>query len=88
MVTKADVQTFRNLNAETWQCIGMAQTFVLIAGRTSRQGTTLNESKFGSEYLEETQTLWMHVQDLAALGVEPGARVRVRSAWGQAEGDG
>jgi len=63
----------------------MPDTFVLIAGRTSRQGTSLNESKFGAEYLEETQTLWMNSADLTALGLKPGERVRVRSAWGSAE---
>jgi len=63
----------------------MAQTFILIAGRTTRQGTSLNESKFGADYLTETQTLWMHTEDLAELGLQSGDRVRVRSAWGAAE---
>jgi formylmethanofuran dehydrogenase subunit D len=65
--------------------MNMAETFVLIAGRTSRQGTSLNESKFGKEYLEETHTLWMNSADLAELGLKPGSRVRIRSQWGSAE---
>jgi len=63
----------------------MAETFVLIAGRTSRQGTSLNESKFSEEYLEETHTLWMNSADLAELGLKPGNRVRIGSQWGSAE---
>lgn len=63
----------------------MKATFVLIAGRTSRQGTSLNESKFGLDYLEETHTLYMHPKDLEELGVQSGQRVCVRSAWGCTE---
>ncbi|MCS7168574.1 MAG: molybdopterin dinucleotide binding domain-containing protein [Gemmatales bacterium] len=63
----------------------MQPTWILIAGRTTRQGTSLNESKFGSEYLDETQTLYMNVEDLAQLGLQPGQLVRLRSVWGAAE---
>ena len=37
----------------------MAETFILIPGRTSRQGTALNEGKFTAAYVEETSTLFM-----------------------------
>jgi hypothetical protein len=30
------------------------ESFILIPGRTSRQGTTLNEGKFTAGYVEET----------------------------------
>jgi hypothetical protein len=30
----------------------MAETFILIPGRTARQGTTLNEGKLTSAYLD------------------------------------
>ncbi|MCS7015177.1 MAG: molybdopterin dinucleotide binding domain-containing protein [Gemmatales bacterium] len=63
----------------------MTPTFLLIAGRTSRQGTSLNDSKFGAEYLEETRTLLLHAEDLKQLGLQSGQRIRVRSAWGDAE---
>ena len=60
-----------------------AAPFILIAGRSSRQGTSLNESKFGAEYVEETGTLFVNPDDLAALGVAAGGRVRVRSETGE-----
>ena len=43
----------------------MPETFILIPGRTSRQGTTLNEGKFTAGYVEETSTLLMAPQDMA-----------------------
>jgi formylmethanofuran dehydrogenase subunit D len=61
------------------------ETFVLIPGRTSRQGTTLNEGKFTSGYVEETSTLLMCPEDMRRLGLENGNRVRVRSEQGQIE---
>jgi hypothetical protein len=36
-----------------------AESFILIPGRTSRQGTTLNESKLTGGYVEEISTLLM-----------------------------
>jgi formylmethanofuran dehydrogenase subunit D len=61
------------------------ETFILIPGRTSRQGTTLNEGKYSTEYVEETGTLLMSPEDMARLGVKKGDRVRLRSAQGQIE---
>ena len=63
----------------------MAETFILIPGRTSRQGTTLNEGKFTQEYLEETSTLLMSPEDMTRLGLKKGDRVRLRSETGQIE---
>lgn len=63
----------------------MAETFILIPGRTSRQGTTLNEGKFTADYLQETGTLLMAPEDVARLGLKPGDRVRLRTAQGQVE---
>jgi formylmethanofuran dehydrogenase subunit D len=61
------------------------ETFILIPGRTSRQGTTLNEGKFSSAYVEETSTLLMNPDDMARLGLQKGERVRLRSEQGQIE---
>jgi formylmethanofuran dehydrogenase subunit D len=61
------------------------ETFVLIPGRTSRQGTTLNEGKFTPGYVEETGTLLMNPDDMARLGLTAGDRVRLRSEQGQVE---
>jgi formylmethanofuran dehydrogenase subunit D len=62
-----------------------AETFILIPGRTSRQGTSLNEGKLLTEYREETQTVLANPADLARLGLAAGDRVRLRSAFGESE---
>jgi formylmethanofuran dehydrogenase subunit D len=61
------------------------ETFILIPGRTSRQGTALNEGKFTADYVEETSTLHMCPDDMARLGLKGGDRVGVRSASGRIE---
>lgn len=61
------------------------ETFILIPGRTSRQGTTLNEGKFTAGYVEETHSLLMNPDDMGRLGLKNGDRVRLRSAQGQVE---
>lgn len=63
----------------------MAEVFVLIPGRTSRQGTALNEGKFSAEYVAETSTLQMNPDDMVRLGLKAGDRVRLRSEQGQIE---
>ena len=63
----------------------MAEVFVLIPGRTSRQGTTLNEGKFSPGYVEETTTLLMCPADMKRLSLSAGERVRLRSEQGQVE---
>jgi formylmethanofuran dehydrogenase subunit D len=61
------------------------ETFILIPGRTSRQGTTLNESKFAAAYIEETSTLLMSPEDMTRLRLTKGDQVRLRSAQGQVQ---
>jgi len=61
------------------------ETFILIPGRTSRQGTTLNEGKFTPGYVEEISTLLMCPDDMARLALKNGDRVRLRSEQGQIE---
>jgi formylmethanofuran dehydrogenase subunit D len=61
------------------------ETFILIPGRTSRQGTSLNEGKFTDAYIEETGTLWMNPDDMTRLGLKTGDRVRLRTQQGQIE---
>jgi formylmethanofuran dehydrogenase subunit D len=63
----------------------MAETFILIPGRTSRQGVGISEGKFQETYQSETQTLLMAPADMQRLGLTEGRRVRLRSAWGQIE---
>jgi formylmethanofuran dehydrogenase subunit D len=55
------------------------ETFILIPGRTSRQGTTLNESKLTGGYVEEISTLFMCPDDMTRLGLKNGGRVRLRA---------
>jgi formylmethanofuran dehydrogenase subunit D len=62
-----------------------SETFILIPGRTSRQGTSLNEGKFSAAYVEETSTLLMSPEDMTRLGLVKGDRVRLRTAQGQIE---
>ena len=59
------------------------EEFILIPGRTSKQGTSLNESKFGTEYVQETSTVQISPQDLARLGLKTGDKVRLRSEQGE-----
>src|SRR5262245_35486817 len=61
------------------------ETFVLIPGRTARQGTTLNEGKYSSGYVEETGILLMCPEDMARLGLQAQTKVRLRTAQGQIE---
>ena len=61
------------------------ETFILIPGRTSRQGTTLNEGKFSAGYVEETGTLLACPDDMARLGLADGDHVRLRSEQGAVE---
>jgi formylmethanofuran dehydrogenase subunit D len=63
----------------------MAESFVLIPGRTSRQGTTLNEGKFSAGYVQETSTLWMAPEDMNRLGLKAGERVRLKTNQGSVE---
>ena len=61
------------------------ETFILIPGRTARQGTTMNEGKLTSGYIDETNTLSMNPDDMARLSLKTGDRVMVRSATGHVE---
>ena len=61
------------------------ETFILIPGRTSRQGTTLNEGKFTTGYVEETGTLLMNSEDMTRLEIKKGDKVRLRTEQGQVE---
>jgi formylmethanofuran dehydrogenase subunit D len=63
----------------------MPETFILIPGRTSRQGCGISEGKFNQEYQEETHVLQVSPQDMERLGLSSGDRVRLRSETGQIE---
>lgn len=60
----------------------MIESFILIPGRTSRQGTGINEGKFSEEYLDEIQTLQMSPEDMQRLGLKDRDRVSLKSEFG------
>ena len=55
----------------------MSDTFILVPGRTSKQGTGISEGKFKENYQEQIHTLQMCPEDMQRLGLETPARVRV-----------
>ena len=55
----------------------MAETFILIPGRTSRQGTGLNEGKYSDDYQEEINTLLMNPDDMKRLAIGEGEKARM-----------
>lgn len=58
--------------------------FILIPGRTSKQGQQINVGKDGAAYQAIVTTLTMHPDDMAGLGLAAGASVRVRTETGDA----
>lgn len=63
----------------------MSETFILIPGRTSRQGCGISEGKFKESYQAETRVLQIAPQDMQRLGLVAGDRVRVTSEGGAIE---
>jgi formylmethanofuran dehydrogenase subunit D len=63
----------------------MAETFILIPGRTSKQGVGISEGKFKEGYQSETQTLQVAPHDMKRLGLKDNDRVRLKSESGQIE---
>jgi formylmethanofuran dehydrogenase subunit D len=61
----------------------MADTFILIPGRTSKQGCGVSEGKFGPGYTAETTTLMVAPQDMARLGLTKGDRVKLTTESGR-----
>lgn len=60
----------------------MAELFILIPGRTSVQGTTLNEGKYTDGYVIETGTLKMSPEDMRRLSLSNGDQVRMWNETG------
>lgn len=53
--------------------------------RTAQQGVHINVGKDSDAYKEMTTTLSIHPHDMAALGIEDGGAVLVRTEFGEAE---
>jgi formylmethanofuran dehydrogenase subunit D len=61
----------------------MPETFILIPGRTAKQGTTLNEGKFTDGYLEEINTMQIAPEDMERLELNNGDLVKVWNEVGE-----
>lgn len=57
---------------------------LLIPGRSSKQGTSLNKGKLKEEYLEVTSAVEIKEDDMARLGLNEGDRVRLFNDIGEA----
>ena len=58
--------------------------FLLIPGRTNKQGVQINVGKDEAAYREIVSTLTMHADDMKELGVATGGSVRIRNEIGEA----
>ena len=63
----------------------MKEIFILIPGRTSKQGVGISEGKFKEGYQSETHTLQVAPKDMQRLGLKDNDRVRLKSESGQIE---
>jgi len=61
----------------------MSETFILIPGRTSKQGCGISEGKFKDDYQSEISTLQVAPEDMQRLGLDTGDKVRLTSQWGE-----
>ena len=61
----------------------MAETMILVAGRSQKQGTTLNAGKLQEDYIDVTTTGEMNADDMARLGLNDGDSVRLSNAVGE-----
>jgi formylmethanofuran dehydrogenase subunit D len=58
--------------------------FLMNAGRSTKQGQQINAGKDSPEYQAIVNAVTMHPEDMKALGVLPGASVRVSTEYGEA----
>jgi formylmethanofuran dehydrogenase subunit D len=56
---------------------------ILIPGRSSKQGTSLNKGKLKDEYKEVTSTLEMNMDDMDKMGLVDGDEVRLSNETGE-----
>ena len=61
----------------------MATPFILIPGRTSRQGTSLNGGSYTDDDRDETNTVQICAEDLQRLGLQPGDQIRMWNDVGE-----
>ena len=61
----------------------MADKMMLIPGRSSKQGTALNQGKLKDKYKEVTSTLEMNKDDMDKRGLVDGDKVRMWNEIGE-----
>ncbi len=61
----------------------MAENMILIPGRSTKQGISLNKGKLKEEYQTVTSTLEINEEDMSRLGLENGDRVRIFNEIGE-----
>ena len=61
----------------------MPEIMNLIAGRSAKQGTSLNAGKLEDEYREVTSTVEMNEDDMARMSLKDGDAVRLRTEIGE-----
>jgi formylmethanofuran dehydrogenase subunit D len=61
----------------------MPHSFILIPGRTAKQGVGISEGKFKDGYRTETRTLQVAPADMQRLSLREGDLVRLKSEWGE-----
>ena len=61
----------------------MSETFILIPGRTSKQGCGISEGKFLESYQGEINRLQMAPDDMQRLGLADGDKVRLANTAGE-----
>ncbi len=58
--------------------------FILITGRTTKQGTTIHVGKESPEFVEETSTVEMNEADMKRKNLQDGDLILVKSEYGRA----
>lgn len=61
----------------------MSEKMILIPGRSSKQGTSLNQGKLKDEYKQVTSTLEMNTDDMQKRGLVDGDEVRLSNETGE-----
>ena len=61
----------------------MAETMILVPGRSQKQGTSLNEGKLKDEYKRVTSTAELNEKDMQRLKLKDGDKIKLKSDVGQ-----
>lgn len=63
----------------------MSEVFILVPGRTSKQGCGISEGKFTDGYQKQISTVQMNPADMEKTAINDGDRVRLESEFGATE---